>query len=307
MSIVSSPIRFAVRKLSSAALLGLVALAVCAGPAAAQGKASGTYLKEAFNRVTGNAELTKRLVGYGYNSGTSVMAAWLDAGGKVTMRLYLNAGTEYLFLAGGDQDALDVDLAIKDESGRILVQDVRTDPDAVVAFTPRSSAYYTMEVSLFKSRDSVPCVCVATILKKGGWDVPLRNLDQAAANFVRVLAQADNELQRKSGKRLDLHREKGQWAMFGAVLPQGETTDVFNLTLGSGPRAFFATGDDNARDVDLFLLDNAGKRTIREDTRTDRDASFVHEPGPGMHRLRVRNFQSTGPSLVMMGVFDIVR
>jgi hypothetical protein len=306
MSKATLPIRFAFRKAGAALLGAALALALFAAPAAGQGKSSGVYLAEAFTRVTGNADQAKRLVGYGYNEGISVMAAWVRQGEKVTFKLTLTGGVQYMFLAGGDLDALDVDLFIRDSQGNVVAKDDRVDPDAAVGFTPPVTAEYIMEVLLFQSKRGVPCICAATILKKGGWNLPLANLDQAARNFVDVLSKADNELQRRFNKRLDLHREPGQWGMFGAVLPQGQTTDVFNLSLGRGRRAFFATGDNNAQDVDLFLLDNNGTRTIKEDVRTDRDASFVHEPGPGLHRLRIRNFQSNGNSLVVMGVFDII-
>jgi len=288
------------------ALAAVLALVGLAGPAAAQGKASGTYLTEAFNRVTNNAALAANLNGYGYIDGTSIMAAWINVGGKSTFNMQLDAGVEYVFLGAGDLDAQDVDLVIRDAGNNIVAEDKRVAADAVVVYKPQVTARYTMELILFKARNNVPCVCAAVILKKGGWNLTLRNLDEAVGNLVGTLKRADDELKTKLNKRLDLHREKGQWAMFGAVLPKGQTTDVYNLSFGNGMKAFFATGDSRAIDVDLFLMNNDGTQVLKEDVRTDRDASFVHQPGAGLHRLRIRNYDSNGPAVVMMGVFDIV-
>jgi len=306
MTTVPKPVKSLVWKAAAAALVGLLALGVLASPAQAQGKASGTYLKEAFNRVTDNAALGGKIGNYGYIDGISIMAAWLNSSGKATFTLTLDANVDYLFLGAGDADALDVDLTILNDKNEVVAEDTRTAADAVVTFTPKVTGRYTMELILYKSKNNVPCVCAATILRKNGINASLKNLDEAVGNFVDALARADVELKDKAKKRLELHKEKGQWAMFGAVLAEGKEADVYNLSLGNGLRAFFATGDSKANDVDLYLLNNDATQTLKEDTRTDRDASFVHQMQGGLNRLRVRNYKSNGLSVCVMGVFDII-
>jgi len=306
MANVSRPVKSVVWKMAVAALAGLLALGVLATPAAAQGKASGTYLKESFNRVTDNAALGGKIGNYGYIDGISIMAAWINSGGKSTFTLTLDANVDYLFLGAGDLDAQDVDLVILNDKNEVVAEDVRTAADAAVTFTPKVTGRYTMELVLFKSKNNVPCVCAATILRKNGINASLKNLDEAVGNFVDALAKADVELKNKANKRLELHKEKGQWAMFGAVLAQSKDADVYNLSLGNGLRAFFATGDSKARDVDLFLMNNDASQTLKSDTRVDRDASFVHQMGGGLHRLRLHNHESTGVSVCIMGVYDII-
>jgi hypothetical protein len=306
MSITPLPIKRLLWNVGVAAVAALLALGAGAAPAAAQGKASGTYLKEAFNRVTDNAALGGKIGGYGYIDGPSIVAAWIKEKGKVTFTLTLEANVDYLFLGAGDLDARDVDLKILNDRGETVAEDTRTAADAVVTFTPKVTGPYTMELILFESKNKMPCVCAATILRKGGANLSLKNLDEAVGNFVNALAAMDNELMNTAKKRLELHKKDGQWAMFGAVLAEGKDADVFNLSLGNGSRYFCATGDSRVQDVDLFLLNNDGTQTIKSDIRVDRDASFAHQLTGGLHRLRVHNHKSNGPSVCVMGVFDIV-
>ncbi len=270
-----------------------------------QGKDSGGWLTQAFNRVTNNAGIAQKLVGYGYADGLSVLGGWIDAGKQLEFDLRsLTVGTSYMIIASGDKDAEDIDLEIRDPNGQLVVADNRVAPDAVVEFVPRMKGHYRLRLILFKARKDLPCVCVAAILKKGGWDVPLTNLDHAVSQLITGLAAADEEVQKRIGKRLDLHKAKNQWALYGGVARQGGDITVTNINLGKGIRAFLASGDKNAKDVDLFLLDQNGK-TIKSDTSTAPIASFVHEPGAGPHGLRVLNYESTGPAVIMMGIFEV--
>ncbi|MCI0459917.1 MAG: hypothetical protein L0Z62_23445 [Gemmataceae bacterium] len=288
-------------------VLGLGLPWLLSAPAAAytQGQSSGTYLSQAFTRVTNNAGAARKLIGYGYADGLSILGGWISAGDKLEFDLRrLEIGTSHMIIAGGDNDAEDVDLEILDPNGRVVASDVRVAPDAVVEFVPRIKGSYRMRLTLYKARERLPCVCVATVLKKDGWNIPLRNLDETAAQLIRGLAAADEVVRKDGGKRLDLHKAKNQWALYGGVARQGEEVKVTNMTLGKGVRAFLGAGDKNAQDVDLFLLDR-NERAIKSDTKVDPIASFVHEPQGDPHGLRVLNYRSTGPAVIMMAIFEV--
>lgn len=287
-------------------LAGTCFLIAGGGMAHAQGRDSGRYLSEAFTRVTDNANIAKQVVGYGYNEGISILGGWVDQGNHLRFTLPLKGGTSYLFLGAGDKDAEDVDLEILNENGKVLAADVRVAADAAVEFTPQVDGAYTLKLTLFRSNQKAPCVCVATILKKNGWNIPLRDLDDSVGKLIKALDVADRELQKNAGKRFDLRRANNQWAVFGGVLKQGETVTVNNIDLGKGQRGFIAVGDRDAQDVDLYLLDRKGG-TLVEDTSTNPSASFVHEPNAndGPHGLKIRNYRSNGPAVVMMSIFDV--
>jgi hypothetical protein len=301
---VVSPRRSAVLALTLGALL-----LVPAGPTPGQGvtgKDSGGFLTQAFVRVTDNAELTKRITGYGYADGVSVLAAWVDRGDSVAFIRPLSANISYMFLAAGDRDAQIVNLEILDVDGRnVLKNDGKSQPDAILEFTPTVSTSYRMRLTLAKSDKNLPCMCVAAILKKDGWKVPLGSLDTCAKKITDTLATVDAEVRRLSGKKLDFYKAKNQWALYGGVLKENETLQIDNLALGRGIKGFIAVGDNNTSDVDLFLLDQFGN-TVKEDVRPDPEASFVHEPGPQKHSLRVLNYKATGPSLIFMSTFDVL-
>jgi hypothetical protein len=291
---------------SAAVLLAISALWLLpANPTSGQGKDSGTFLTQAFIRVTDNADFAKRITGYGYADGVSVLAAWVDLNDSVSFIRPLTGGVSYTFLAAGDKDAKIVNLDILDDKGtKVLKSDGKKQPDAVLEFTPAASGNYTMRLTLAQSRNNYPCMCVATILKKDGWKVPLGNLDTCAKKITDALTAVDDDLRTKTGNRLDFLKAKNQWALYGGILKQSETLQVDNMTLGSGMKGFIAVGDNNTQDVDLFLLDQNGT-TIKEDTRTDPVAAFVHEPGPQKHSLRALNYKATAPALVFMSTFDV--
>jgi hypothetical protein len=63
---------------------------------------------------------------------------------------------------------------------------------------------------------------------------------------------------------------------FGSLEPGGEIDQGFGLTKGQG-YAFVAVGDDNAKDVDLQLVDTNGK-VVAEDNDTDESAVVTFSP-----------------------------
>jgi hypothetical protein len=290
-------------KAITALVVGLFLFFTVSAPVYSQGKATSTYLAEAFVATTKNAATANNLAGFGYNEGISILGAWLKTGKNVGFDTQLTGGVQYLFLAGGDNDAQDVDLEIFDAKGNRLASDGRATPDASVLFTPRATATYTLRLTLVKSKRNVPCVCVATILRKGGLNVALNNLNEAAGNLAAVLNIADQVLRHKTKKRLDLYHADNQWSIFGSVLDKGQETTVTKVSLGNGHRLFIGVGDKQA-DVDLFLLDKTDK-VVQQDTRGDRIAILGRDPtlDDGPHGLRIRNL-SRALSVTMMAVFE---
>jgi hypothetical protein len=145
---------------------------------------------------------------------------------------------------------------------------------------------------------------VATILRKGGWIAPAQNLAKAAVRLVNELSNADRDLQRQLNKRVDLLVHRNQWCLYGGVLPEGKTLKVWNLRLGVGLRAFLGVADDFADNMHLSLADEWG-RPVKQSVGQTPVPVFAHQPGPGLHELRLTNDRSRGASVAMMAVFTV--
>jgi serine/threonine protein kinase len=259
------------------------------------------YLNDAVIRVTNVADKVN-ILNFGYESGISIFGGWVEHKKDLQFDITLQAGVEYLILAGGDGDALDVDLAILDASGTVVAKDEETNPDAVVPFTPKATGRFTIKMILFDSKDKAPCVCVTCILKKDGWRVPVHNLDAAVGKMLKGMAAADKALIDQAGKRM--YQGPGQWTFYGGVLKQGESMSMGKLNFGSGERRFIGAGDDFSSAVKLQIED-AKSKALKADTFVNPVSVLDYQVAGAVHNLRIYNTQATGPSVVVMSVFDI--
>lgn len=288
-----------------AVLLALVLPAwLCWGlpEAKAQGKSTGQFMAEAVVRVT-NIANGPGFRGFGYADGISIMGGWVNERASLDFSFDLLGGVEYKFVAGGDLDASDVDLDILDAGGRVVASDKGLQPEAIVALRPAANGRFTLRMTLFQSNKGVPCVCTAVILKKDGWTVPVKNLDNATDRIINAMIGGDNAA-KKFGKRVDLRKAPNQWAFFGGVLRKGTEMSVINLDLGFGDRLFAGAGDNFAKVVHLELNDNAGRLLKRDPMSTPVSVLDFGAAG-GRHGLRIINTDSTGPAVMLMAVFDI--
>jgi hypothetical protein len=141
------------------------------GPVAAQ-KAVATYSKEAMNNLS---LLLDKAARDGYSmepSTTTVFGGWLPRGRAqgnerwVPMLIMkeLDPNRLYRVIAAGDNDTKDLDIRIKDPTGKIVAVDDAVARDAEVSFRPARRQDYTIEMRLYDSTDN--CVCIGAILRK---------------------------------------------------------------------------------------------------------------------------------------------
>ena len=99
----------------------------------------------------------------------SIGGGWLRQSQTNWVPLYtinLQAGKQYRFLAAGDGDTIDLDLQIVDAAGRVVAEDVGTEPNAIVNFNPRGDGKYTVRMRLYASRNNLPCMTLAVVMAK---------------------------------------------------------------------------------------------------------------------------------------------
>lgn len=272
-------------------------------PAAqAQGKKTTPFLLDSFDRATDLADKADR-AGYGLAAGISVMGCWLDEGKDIFFNRQLVGGLTYRFIASGDRDAQDVDIEVRDATGRTVASDLRVNLDGDLLFTPQVTANFSIRVVLARSRNRLPCVCTAVVMEKNAPRVDLKHLDTAMDKVVRALEGVD-EIARRKGLNADLRKADNQWAFFGGMLKQGQDFTINNLNLGMGEILVYAAGDNNTRDVDLFAYDR-NNREVAQDSKTAADAAIGFRAGNGPYQIKTLNFQGNGESFVLMSIFDL--
>jgi hypothetical protein len=145
-----------------------LALIVSDNRACAQLK-QGPFVTQAASRLTKLIDSANKN-GYSLaDNSFSIGGGWLKQSQEDWIPLYsvnLKAGTTYRFLAAGDNDAKDVDLDVQDSNGTTVVKDDKTDPTAVVTYTPKKDGKYLVRVRLYDSRESLPCVCLSVMMIK---------------------------------------------------------------------------------------------------------------------------------------------
>ncbi len=292
------------KRFAVAALLLVVSVAMVRS----QGQESANYWAQAFVRVTNSAAGAADTADYGYQEGISILGAWIKHRDSCDFVIHLTRGVKYLFVAGGDKDALDLNVEIIEESGKVVAKDEREAPDVMVNFSPPASDWYTMRLSLAKSKMNsanvqVPCICVVCVLRENGIKVPIKSLDQAGDKLMTTFVEADR-LMKPQNKRLELRHARNQWAIYGTVIAPGASTRVTNLDLGTGRRVFLSIGDDNSQDVDLFLMDG-NDNVIAKDVDARVHAIIGFDPLAGRrYAFRMLNYKGNGPSVVLTGFFD---
>ena len=270
--------------------------------AQAQGKKTTPFLLDSFLRATDLADKADQ-AGYGLAAGISVKGCWLAEGKDIFFNRLLVGGLTYRFIASGDRNALDVDVEIRDATGKTVASDFRLDRDGDLIFTPTVTANYSFRMVLRLSRNGLNCVCTAVVMEKNAPRVDLKHLDTAMSKIVRGLEEADQIAQR-IGLNADLRLSNNQWAFYGGLLKPGQDFTITNINLGLGEIVAYAAGDNNTRDVDLFAYDR-DNREVASDSKTAADAVVGFRAGNGPYRLKMLNSAGNGESFILMSIFDI--
>jgi hypothetical protein len=251
----------------------------------------------AISRVLGGAVAAERKTNLGFDRGVTFMGAHLKPASHINWRMRMEAGTRYAFLGGGDDHAVDVDLAVIDGAGQTLVRDQLADAKPVVDFTPTRTEVYVVRMTL--TRAPHPSFCALAVLRQGGFAVPIKNMSQS---LQKIMAAGKLASQRAAVR---FHEEQNQWALFGAVLRPGDTTTISGLHLEARQHVFVAAGDAGAKVLELALLD-AGGNVVKKDEKPDNVAVLVHKTAGASYQLAISNVDSAGPALVSAIILDVM-
>lgn len=98
----------------------------------------------------------------GWNVRDEYWHGYLPLGGYTDIVVTLYQGNEYAFIAGGCDDAYDVDIYLYDENGNLIDQDQTQDTAAVVAVTPRWTGTFLVRVVMYNSTPNGAHWCLVT-------------------------------------------------------------------------------------------------------------------------------------------------
>jgi hypothetical protein len=232
------------------------------------------------------------------------MAAFLRQGADVSFTRPFVSGQEYVILGGGDEDVNDLDIEIFDSNGQVVARDARNNAAPIVRFVAPSSGMYTIRQKLFEAKRS--SFCVLAILRERGFDVPVGNLTTATSNLISFCARVNQNRNKDRNESVIFQDAANQWALFGAVLRNREQTTVTKLTLGEGNRVLLAAGDNNARDIDLFALNEKGEVIVKDVDNEPTPGVTLQVKGDVSAGMRVHNVDAAGPALVLAAVLRVV-
>jgi hypothetical protein len=199
--------------------------------------------------------------------------------------LTLQQGFCYAFATLGGQGASDTDVFIVDGSGNQLVDDVRTDVDALVRYCPQQSGSYTLRARMYGGEG--PLFVAGYVQGAGGG---------ASTNVISQTSTGGGNLD-DNFRLLNSDMQARGYEPFGqpsnGQLQQGETRD-FPLSLEGGKcYAILAVGDSGVRDLDVLLL--SGGNEIDRDIETDpRPIVRVCPRSNGQFTMRVRMYSGSG-------------
>jgi hypothetical protein len=253
-------------------------------------------------RVLGKAQkvVTQLKLPYRFNAGVCFGVALIRQGDKVQSAYPLERGVEYLFIGGGDSNARNVDVIVLDARGRVLAQDQEADANPVVFFTPKYSGSYQLAVRLKKSK-TVSSFCALTVMRKpGGYAVPVESLRKAVKPSQPLPPQFN-----QVARMLRFHRARNEWAVFGAVLKQGDTVPIPSRKFETGPHIIMAASDGRASRLNLYLINSFGQTVAQAAMPGPNPALGYQTDGHDTYTLAVVNEASRGTSLIFIMMLDV--
>lgn len=219
----------------------------------------------------------------GFDSGWNMGGCVLVPGQSADFTREFKAYQTYFISADGGEGAQDVDVQILSSSGRVIVEDVRSDKSAVVEFRPSYTGQYTIRVKL-ASGVGKPLCFFSVLVLSGGWDISQDTALTVLARLAAGMAILEGELER----------------FYGYVMKPG---DRFSMTVDGlrGSYSLYAVGGDNAADLDLTVRRNG--LVIARDEMDDAFpvCEFTNSFG-GRIEYEIYYYSGKGTAFVMVGI-----
>ncbi|MBX3182901.1 MAG: hypothetical protein KIT72_18090 [Polyangiaceae bacterium] len=262
----------------------------------------GKNMSDTLDQVLVGAQRIVDETSFGYEGENVVLlGAFLMPGEAVHTRRHLQAGVHYAFVASSARST-SIGYVVRDPSN----SPIRTIPtqtgEAVVDFTPTVSGMY--QLSVVAMDDAQATFVTIAALREGGVTIPADRFRTSVHGTIgRAAHVSKGVIERGIGSTLRFHAE-GDWALYGMVMPPGGSMDISNIRF-AGTHIILSSGDQDSRDINLALLDPAG-RVVERDADPGAIAMLGYQARtPGALNLKVDCAQASGRSLVTALVLTV--
>lgn len=245
------------------------------------------------SRWVASMVLTVMLLSFGasqeirYDEGWCVGGQVLSRGERASFARHFQRDYTYLIEVRGDSRARDIDLQILDADGRLLAQDIGSNKEARVRFTPRRSGDYTIRLTLSEATGRALCYFIVFREDGGGWKVPESDLESAIEKLAALTQVISDNYQVQR--------------FYGFIMRTGERHNIRISGLESGRYVVAAVGDDWANDIDLAVF-REGRLLDSDDL--DDPVPITEFRASDTIEARVHYVAGSGPALVMMALYE---
>lgn len=268
----------------------------------------GQRMRRALRRVVTAAQKQETL-GFGFLDFGSFFGAFLLNAQNAEESFELTKGTMYAFLAGGDNEAKDIDVEIyRIADGKLIKKDDRVAPTTALVFTPQTTERYKVVLRLKSSGVGGSFCGMAVLCNKGGVTVPAETLYTVSEDCLRKCENL--------AKTVSTYFRAGTntWAVYAVILKPEQSAYTDPKPFIKADHAFLASADKNSTNIDLRLLDSTPDKdgnytSVVEDVEPDAEPAFRHETEAQSYIVEILNKEKAGAdkkrSLTVCAILEV--
>jgi len=234
-----------------------------------------------------------------WRPGLTMAAARLNAGATISLNLTLRPATRYVFIAStANGDASDVDLYLRDGTGRILAEDQDADGTPILEFKTTEGGAHQIQLHLAGS-DRVEEFVALSLLRGGGRIILREEYEKTTQNFFRLA-----NVNRSNFEGTEWLSRPGQWCLLGYSVGKDQGITLRNIRPGEGHTYFAAAGSSTLSNIDLYLA-NRSLRIVEKDIGPGAKPILRHKTDLGMnYDLRIEVESNKGTGLLLVAIFQ---
>jgi len=273
----------------------LIPLLLTAQPPQTQEFGDGLAFVKAIALTLARASVLESNSSFGFTYGTCLLGAFIRESNFVKFNMTLQAGAEYALIGGGDDDATDIDIVVKNSAGMVVVEDRGIDNNPVVRWRAGTTGTYTFQLTLHSCAAN-GSFCAMTIMKQYANTLPTSNMSTALANSYRMWRTTENLL------NIKFHDKQNQWCLFGNILSPNDNQTVTNLDMGTLSHVLISAADNNARDIDLCITNNQGQALECDQADDPRPVVQYNTNNSYYYGVKTKNISSNGRSFIITSI-----